>query len=85
MHSLEIKKADELMMEFCQSFEEIFGNSCVTPNMHLHGHLRQCIEDVGPIHSFWCYSFERYNGLLEPFKKSWHAPEVQIMEKFSLM
>ena len=35
--------------------------------------------------SFWCYSFEHYNGLLESFKKSWHAPEIQIMQKFSLM
>lgn len=85
IHHTELKKADELMIQFCNSFENIFGKSCVSPNMHLHGHLRKCIEDVGPVFSFWCYSFERYNGLLESFKKSWHAPEIQIMEKFSLM
>ena len=85
IHHTELKKADELMMQFCNSFENNFGKSCVTPNMHLHGYLRKCIEDAGPVFSFWCYSFERYNGLLESFKKSWHGPEIQIMEKFSLM
>ena len=85
IHHTELKKADEQMMEFCNSFETNFGKSCVTPNVHLHGHLWKCLEDVGPVFSFWCYSFERYNGLLESFKKSWHAPEIQIMEKFSMM
>ena len=53
--------------------------------MHLHGHLRECIEDLGPVFSFWCFSFERYNGILENIQKNWHAPEVQIMEMFTLM
>ena len=73
------------MIEFCNRFETIFGEACVTPNMHLHGHLRKCIEDVGPVFFFWCYSFERYNGILESFKKNWHSPEIQVIEKFSLM
>ena len=24
----------------------------VTPNMHLHGHLKECLLDDGPFHSF---------------------------------
>lgn len=32
--------------------------------MHIHGHLKQCILDFGPIYAFWVFSFERYNGLL---------------------
>ena len=78
IHHTELKKADELMMQFCNGFESNFGKSCVTPNMHLHGHLYKCIEDVGPVFSFWCYSFERYNGLLELFKKSWHSNNAKI-------
>lgn len=85
LHRAELEEADKLMMKFCTTFERIFGPDCVTPNMHLHAHLRECIEDLGPVFSFWCFSFERYNGILENIQKNWHAPEVQIMEKFTLM
>ena len=85
IHCSELIKADELMMKFCNKFEQVFGKEHVTPNMHMHAHLRQCVEDVGPVYSFWCFSFERYNGILESLQKTWHAPEVQIMEKFTLM
>ena len=37
----------------------------------------------GPLHSFWCFSFERYNGMLEKMQKSWKAPEIQLIHKFS--
>lgn len=56
--------ADEKLMTFCTKFEKILGKDKCTPNMHLHGHLRDCIVDYGPIYSFWCFSFERYNGIL---------------------
>ena len=51
--------------------------------MHLHCHLRDCILDVGPLNSFWCFSFERYNGILESMKKTWNSPESQLIHKFS--
>lgn len=85
IHHTELLKADELILQFCEKFEAAFGKKYVTPNMHLHAHLQECIEYVGPVYSFWCFSFERYNGLLESFQKSWHAPELQVMEKFILM
>ena len=61
IHHSELLKADELLIRFCKMFEEIFGKDCVTPNMHMHAHLCDCITDVGPVYSFWCFSFERYN------------------------
>jgi len=33
-----------------------------TPCMSLH--LSQCCIDFGPLYSFWCFSFERMNGIL---------------------
>ena len=77
-----LNEADEHLMKFCIQFETIFGPEKVTPNMHLHGHLKKCVIDVGPVHSFWCFSFERYNGMLENMQKNWHSPEVQVMQKF---
>ena len=85
IHETEVAVADHLVLEFCHKFEQLFGEACVTPNMHLHAHLCKCVEDFGPVYSFWCFSFERYNGILESFQKSWHAPEIQVLEKFTLM
>ena len=85
IHQTEVVKADELMLQFCQKFQSLFGETCVTPNMQLHCHLCKCIEDFGPVFSFWCFSFECFNGILESFQKSWHTPEIQVMEKFTLM
>ena len=79
IHHKELREADEKLIKFCKIFEGIFGPNSVTPNMHLHTHLQQCVEDLGPVFSFWCFSFERYNGILESFQKTWRAPEVQIM------
>ena len=50
--------------------------------MHVACHLKECILDYGPLSSFWCFPFERYNGFLEGLQKSWNGPEKQMMYKF---
>ena len=60
----------------------LFGKTIITPNMHMHCHLRQCLEDYGPLHTFWCFSFERYNGVLGSMPNNNKAIEVQLMKKF---
>ena len=73
MISLEdAKKGHKLLLEFCSRFESLYGSDNVTPNMHLHTHLLSCIEDFGPIYSFWLFSFERYNGLLGTYRATNH-------------
>ena len=69
-------------MQFCKRMERIFGRQCITPNMHMHGHLRSCMLDYGPLHGFWLYAFERYNGILGNIPHNNHSIEVQIMSKF---
>jgi len=59
-----IDKADEFFMEFCQVVENLYGTQSCTINLHLHCHLAECLCDYGPVHSTWCFSFERYNGIL---------------------
>lgn len=75
--------ADALLMKFCRRTESMYGPSIVTPNMHLHAHLKQCILDYGPIHGFWCFPFERFNGLLGEFPNNKKSIEVQLMNRFS--
>ena len=44
--------------------KENYGPDMITPNIHLSLHLAECCRDYGPLYSFWCYSFERMNGIL---------------------
>ena len=60
----DLEDGDKFLMEFCLRFVQIYGPDKCTMNMHLHGHLSQCVKDFGPVYSFWCFSFERLNGLL---------------------
>jgi hypothetical protein len=76
------KVADRLLMEFCQRFESLYGSEYVTPNMHLHCHLYDCILDFGPIYSFWLFSFERENGILGSYKTNKKNLEAQLMRRF---
>ena len=41
-----------------------------------------CILDYGPLHSFWCYAFERYNGILGAVQTNGKAVESQLMRRF---
>ncbi|KAI0655866.1 hypothetical protein C8Q70DRAFT_883543, partial [Cubamyces menziesii] len=43
---------------------DIFSHELV-PNHHLSLHLVSCLLLFGPVHGWWAYPFERYNGLLD--------------------
>ena len=60
----DVQVADLLLLQFCKKIEQLFGTTVITPNMHLHGHLKDVIEDYGPLHCFWLFSYERFNGIL---------------------
>ena len=35
-----VQLGDAHLMQFCKRMERLFGRQCITPNMHMHGHLR---------------------------------------------
>jgi hypothetical protein len=74
--------ADGLLLRFCQKFQGIYGQDLVTPNMHFHCHLASCVRDFGPMASFWCFSFERMNGVLGDQPNNNRSIEVQLMHRF---
>ena len=78
----EILHAHELVLEFCNTFQELYGTAACTPNLHMACHLKDSLLDYGPLPAFWCFSFERYNGILEGMCKSWITPEKQMFSKF---
>ena len=77
-----IKVADALLMRFCSRFEGLYEPEAVTPNIHLHAHLTDCISDFGPMASFWLFSFERFNGILGDEPTNNRSIELQLMSRF---
>ena len=78
----ELQDADDCMLRFCQKFVDIYGKKHCNMNMHLHGHLKECIQDYGPVYSFWCFAFERMNGVLGSYHTNNHNISVQLARRF---
>ena len=79
--SNDITVADGLLLRFCQKSVELYGDGAITPNMHnvMHCHLAACLGEFGPIHSFWLFPFERYNGILEGQPSNNRSIEMQLL------
>ena len=71
--------ADGLFVKFCRELESIYGKECIKPNMHLHCHLKEILIDHGPVTGFWCFSFERFNGILGTNPTNKRSVELQLM------
>ena len=59
-----LHEAQFRLLQVARLIEAQYGQELITPNIHLSLHLVECCNDYGPLYSFWCYSFERMNGLL---------------------
>ena len=75
--------ADTKLVQFCSTFEQLYGKQACTPNMHMHCHIMECILNYGPASAFWLYPFERYNGIMQSFVDNWMMPEMQMMKRFT--
>ena len=80
---IDITVSDLLLLRFGKQVCDLFGYRFVTPNMHMHCHLAECLKDYGPLHAFWLFSFERYNGLLGNQPNNNHAIELQLLNRFN--
>ena len=78
----DIQTADSLLLMFCKSVGHLCGPEYCTANMHLHLHLIDTVLDFGPLYSTWCFSFERYNGMLGSLPTNKKTIEVQFMRRF---
>ena len=79
---VEVDIADSLLIQFCKRVERLFGESAITPNMHLHGHIKDILLDYGPVQEFWCFSFERFNGILGKQPSNNRLIEPQLLKQF---
>ena len=60
----------------------MYGTDIITPNMHMHCHLRASVEDYGPVHGFWRFAFEHYNCILGKIPCNNLSIETQLMQHF---
>ena len=78
----DIKLADALLLYFCKMVERLYGSSVITPNMHLHCHLKDSILDYSTVYGFWLFSFKLFNGILEQFPSNNRTIEISLMHHF---
>ena len=74
-----ISEAHDRLLKVARLIEEHYGQELITPNIHLSLHLAECCRDYGPMYSFWCYLFERMNGLLGSYPNSRRNIEPELL------
>ncbi|GET55402.1 hypothetical protein GLOIN_2v1786147 [Rhizophagus irregularis DAOM 181602=DAOM 197198] len=76
-----MREAHQRLINLVKLIEENYGHDKITPNLHLSLHLCECSLDYGPLYTFWCFSFERMNGMLGSFPNSRRKIEPEIMRR----
>ena len=75
-----LEEAHECLLSMVKLVERSYGPEKITPNMHLCLHICECALDYGPLYAFWCYSFERMNGLLGSLQSSNRNIEPELLK-----
>lgn len=52
------------LRQYLQSLVKLFSPHVLKVNHHLSLHLVECLHLFGPVHGWWAFPFERYNGML---------------------
>ena len=79
----DLERAHDLFVLYANKYVELFGKEKCTFNIHLHLHIKECILNFGPIYAYWCFSFERFNGILGSYHTNNHDISVQVSNKCS--
>ncbi|KAI0648765.1 hypothetical protein C8Q79DRAFT_905086, partial [Trametes meyenii] len=60
---------------YLRGLRSLFDHKLV-PNHHLSLHLRPLLELFGPVHGWWAFPFERYNGILQCMNTNSRASDM---------
>lgn len=66
------KMYDQHMHQYLVGLRTLFDHK-LGQNHHMSLHLKDCIERFGPVHGWWSFPFERYNGVMGRLKKNNHG------------
>jgi hypothetical protein len=73
-----LNEAYSRLLQVVCLIEDNYRPEVITPNLHLCLHITECCQDYGPLYSFWCYSFERMNGILGNFIILYYLLNINI-------
>lgn len=60
------KLVDDYYAYYLKTTIELFGeNALRTNNNHATQHLSECLRSFGPVHGWWAFPFERFNGIIQ--------------------
>ena len=76
-----VREAHLRLIELVKLIEKNHGRRHITPNLHLSLHLYECSSDYGPLYAFWCFSFERMNGILGNLPNSNRQIESELIRR----
>lgn len=56
---------DKHMLAYLKGIRELYPFVDLSPYQHLSMHFAAQLRRFGPTHSWRCYAFERYNGIIQ--------------------
>ena len=78
----DIARLEQLLHDHHQLFSSVYGKWKVSINYHMVLHITDMFRDYGPAPVFWCFAFERLNGLIVDAPSNNRSVEVQLTEAF---
>ena len=66
-------ECNDLLVNFCKTFERLYGGDACNPIIHLHCHIREYVYDYGTANAFWLFACERMDGILGSVSSNHHA------------
>ncbi|CAB4439471.1 unnamed protein product [Rhizophagus irregularis] len=76
-----LQEAHRRLVKIIKLIEVQYGRNKIMPNLHLSLHLSEYCHDFGPLYAFWCFSFERMNGILGSLPNSNRKIEPELMRQ----
>lgn len=77
-----IKHADTQLNYFADKFEDLYGKSNITLNLHLLRHLAMSVKHLGPLWSQSAFAFEANNGVVVKANTSSDKIAHQLVWKY---
>ncbi len=77
MSTSRAEKYGDHLLDYLRTLRKLFDHELV-PNHHLSVHLKECLLRFGPVHAWWAFPFERYNGIIARLKSNNRAGELPI-------
>lgn len=78
-----IEQLKKLLLQHHLLFSQVYGKWAVTVNYHMSLHLPEMILDLGPPQSYWCFAYERLNGILAGTPNSNRNVETEVANRFA--